>query len=321
MADQSSFWAIFILTLGILVHFSLHKVEEGYVGVYYRGGALLPVTSQPGFHMMVPVVTTYKAIQTTLQTDEVKNVPCGTSGGVMIYFERIEVVNKLDPQSVLDVVRNFTADYDKTLIFNKVHHELNQFCSAHTLHEVYIDLFDQIDENLSTALQNDLNELAPGLKVKGVRVTKPKIPESIRKNYELMEAEKSKFLIAEQHQKVVEKEAETARRKAVIEAEKEAHVAKIQYEQKIMEKESLQKIEVIEDSIHKAKEYTKAEAGYYHLKKQAEANKVLLTKEYLDLKKYEALSLNNKIYFGNDIPKMFLQAHVGENIPQNVKVE
>lgn len=37
--------------------------------------------------------------QTTLQTDEVKNVPCGTSGGVMIYFERIEVVNKLDPHS------------------------------------------------------------------------------------------------------------------------------------------------------------------------------------------------------------------------------
>ena len=34
--------------------------------------------------------------QTTLQTDEVKNVPCGTSGGVMIYFDRVEVVNILD---------------------------------------------------------------------------------------------------------------------------------------------------------------------------------------------------------------------------------
>ncbi len=35
--------------------------------------------------------------QPTLQTDEVKNVPCGTSGGVMIYFDRVEVVNILDP--------------------------------------------------------------------------------------------------------------------------------------------------------------------------------------------------------------------------------
>lgn len=43
--------------------------------------------------------------------------------------------------SVYDIVRNYTADYDKTLIFNKIHHELNQFCSAHTLQEVYIELF------------------------------------------------------------------------------------------------------------------------------------------------------------------------------------
>lgn len=43
--------------------------------------------------------------------------------------------------SVFDVVKNYTADYDKTLIFNKIHHELNQFCSAHTLQEVYIELF------------------------------------------------------------------------------------------------------------------------------------------------------------------------------------
>lgn len=48
---------------------------------------------------MIPLLTSYKAIQTTLQTDEVKNVPCGTSGGVLIYFERIEVVNKLEPNS------------------------------------------------------------------------------------------------------------------------------------------------------------------------------------------------------------------------------
>ena len=35
--------------------------------------------------------------QTTLQTDEVKNLPCGTSGGVMIYFDRVEVAKMQDP--------------------------------------------------------------------------------------------------------------------------------------------------------------------------------------------------------------------------------
>lgn len=42
---------------------------------------------------------------------------------------------------MFDIVKNFTADYDKALIFNKVHHELNQFCSVHSLQEVYIGLF------------------------------------------------------------------------------------------------------------------------------------------------------------------------------------
>lgn len=44
---------------------------------------------------------------------------------------------------VYDIVKNYTADYDKALIFNKIHHELNQFCSVHTLQEVYIELFGE----------------------------------------------------------------------------------------------------------------------------------------------------------------------------------
>merc|ERR1719464_2173061 len=256
--------------------------------------------------MMIPFLTHVRNIQTTLQTDEVKNVPCGTSGGVMIYFDRIEVVNVLQPGAVYDIVKNYTADYDKPLIFDKVHHELNQFCSGHNLQEVYIDLFDQIDENLKTSIQDDLMDMAPGLKVISVRVTKPKIPEAIRKNYELMEGEKTKLLISTQRQKVVEKDAETERKKAVIEAEKEAHVAKIQYERMIMEKESNQRINEIEDKIHMAREGAKSDAEFYRVQKQAEANKLLLTKEYLELQKYSSLTSNQKVYFGPDIPTMFV---------------
>jgi regulator of protease activity HflC (stomatin/prohibitin superfamily) len=154
----------------IAMNSALHKVEEGHVAVYYRGGALLETLSHPGFHMMAPFLTSFRTVQTTLQTDEVKNVPCGTSGGVMIYFDRIEVVNILNRDVVYDIVKNYTADYDKPLIFDKVHHELNQFCSIHNLQEVYIDLFDQIDENLKSAIQADLAVMAPGLSVHSVRV-------------------------------------------------------------------------------------------------------------------------------------------------------
>ncbi len=61
---------------------------------------------------------------------------------MMIYFDRIEVVNMLVQSAVVDVVRNYTTDCNKTLIFNKSHHKLNQLCSVHTLQEVYIELFD-----------------------------------------------------------------------------------------------------------------------------------------------------------------------------------
>merc|ERR1719347_953838 len=256
--------------------------------------------------MMLPFLTAVRNIQTTLQTDEVKNVPCGTSGGVMIYFDRIEVVNVLQNAAVYEIVKNYIADYDKPLIFDKVHHELNQFCSGHTLQEVYIELFDQIDENLKSALQSDLLEMAPGLKVHSVRVTKPKIPEAIRKNYELMEAEKTKLLISTQRQKVIEKDAETERKKAVIEAEKEAMVAKIKYEQNIQEKESMQKMETLNDNVHLAKEKSRADAEFYKIERAATANKLLLSKEYLELKKIEAMASNNKVYFGPDIPNMFI---------------
>ena len=251
---------------------------------------------------MIPFITTFRAIQVTLQTDEVKNVPCGTSGGVMIYFDRIEVVNILQASKVHEMVRNYTADYDKTLIYNKVHHELNQFCSIHSLQEVYIDLFDQIDENLRTALQSDLDKMAPGLYVQAVRVTKPKIPESIRRNYELMEAEKTKLLISVQKQKVVEKDAETERKKAIIEAEKVAEVSKIQLLQQIAEKESLQKMSLIEDQMHQTREKMKADAEFYTIQKRAESNKLLHTKEYLEFKRYDSIASNAKIFFGPDIP-------------------
>ncbi|NXM54530.1 ERLN2 protein, partial [Illadopsis cleaveri] len=296
------------------------------------GGALLTSTSGPGFHLMLPFITSYKSVQTTLQTDEVKNVPCGTR----VFPESSQPpfpapsppcsIPVLSPPPVYDIVKNYTADYDKALIFNKIHHELNQFCSVHTLQEVYIELFDQIDENLKLALQQDLTTMAPGLIIQAVRVTKPNIPETIRRNYELMESEKTKLLIAAQKQKVVEKEAETERKKALIEAEKIAQVAEITYGQKVMEKETEKRISEIEDAAFLAREKARADAECYTAMKVAEANKLKLTPEYLQLMKYKAIAANSKIYFGKDIPNMFMdsagsQSKSAEGLAEGIQEE
>ncbi len=105
----------------LLITFNgFHIIDEGHVGVYYRAGALLETTAEPGFHFKLPIITSYENIQVTVQTDKVTNIPCGTAGGVVIYFDHIEVVNRLRKENVYETIKNYTVNYDKTWIFDKI---------------------------------------------------------------------------------------------------------------------------------------------------------------------------------------------------------
>lgn len=70
-------------------------------------------------------------------------------------------------------------------------------------------------------------------------------------------------LIAVEKQKVLEKEAETQKKIALTEAEKNALVSKILMEQKLMEKESARKQEEIENEMYLAREKSLADAAFY----------------------------------------------------------
>ncbi|KAM1467624.1 hypothetical protein ACFX2I_032700 [Malus domestica] len=76
----------------------LHQVPEGHVRVYWRGRALLNTIIDPSFHLKLPLVTHFEPVQVTLQTDQVRDIPCDTKGCVMINFEKIEMVDKLDDE-------------------------------------------------------------------------------------------------------------------------------------------------------------------------------------------------------------------------------
>lgn len=296
----------------------IHQVPEGHVGVYWIGGALLKTITPPGFHLKMPLITHFEPIQVTLQTDLVRDIPCGTKGGVLINFEKIEVVNRLHKDFVYETLRDYGVQYDNTWIYDKIHHEINQFCSAHSLQQVYIDMFDQIDEKMKDALQADCTRYAPGIEIISVRVTKPSIPESIRQNFEEMEGERTKVLIAIERQRVVEKEAETQKKVAISEAEKNAQVSMIQMEQKLMEKDSARRQEEIANEMYKAREKSLADAEYYRAMKEAEANKLRLTPQYLELKFIEAITNNSKIFFGNKVPNMVFDQRLLGNFFQDL---
>ena len=56
---------------------------------------------------------------------------------------------------------------------------------------MFIDHFDSLDEQLAEALSQGAAKWAPGIEVISIRVTKPKIPDNLMKNYEQIEAQKT----------------------------------------------------------------------------------------------------------------------------------
>jgi len=102
--------------IAAIVPLGIHRVEEGHVGVYWRGGALLNRVTHPGWHLKIPFIDAFENVQVTMQTDKVTEIPCGTSGGVMLWIDRVEVVNRLRESYVYDTIKNYTTFYDKIFL-------------------------------------------------------------------------------------------------------------------------------------------------------------------------------------------------------------
>merc|ERR1712196_540442 len=131
--------------------------------------------------------------------------------------------------------------------------------------------------------------------------------EQIRRNYEAMEAEKTKLLISTETQKVVEKQAQTEQLRATIEAQMNADVSATKMKMNIAEKQAQQEMQAIADSMHLAKEKANADAQFYTAKKESEGNSLLLTDAYLEFMHIQSLANNTKVYFGDKMPSMFVE--------------
>jgi hypothetical protein len=69
---------VIIPILALIIIFlsgAVHKIEEGHIGLYWVGGALKPLYTEPGYHLMMPLITSYANIQISVQTDRVENIP------------------------------------------------------------------------------------------------------------------------------------------------------------------------------------------------------------------------------------------------------
>lgn len=67
MAAEFMFLVVSLLVPAFIMLFNgIHMVEEGHVGIYFRGGALLDEITEPGYHVKLPLVTTVENVQVTV---------------------------------------------------------------------------------------------------------------------------------------------------------------------------------------------------------------------------------------------------------------
>merc|ERR1711962_667973 len=58
----------------VLLPFSLHTIEEGNIGIYYRQGALEDYYTTPGLNTMAPWITTVHQIKIRPQTETMPDI-------------------------------------------------------------------------------------------------------------------------------------------------------------------------------------------------------------------------------------------------------
>ncbi len=285
---------------------SLHQCEQGHRCVYYFGGKLQNQISDPGFHLKIPLVTSYYNVQVTWQTDRLSNVMCGSSQGGHAYLD-IEVVNKLNSSNfcMLKVIGEHTIDYDKPLIYDYIPSEVAQFCKNYTLDDIVIREFDKLDEVLLAKLQDNVDSygLSDCIDIKKVRINRPRLDEDMQQKFLSIENEKKAMELAEREKETQRVRLEAETQKQMMEKERQLKTSEV--EMKIMLERA--KVEAdrkkIEDKMNFDTMTSQAEAEKIGLIKKAEGYQTLLSNpEYIKLETMKTAYHNSKIVMG-EIPK------------------
>jgi len=57
--DKTPIIVISSIFFTLCIFLGLHKIDEGHVGVYYRGGKVLDGYNEPGYHVQIPFLTSH----------------------------------------------------------------------------------------------------------------------------------------------------------------------------------------------------------------------------------------------------------------------
>ena len=103
---------------------SYHKINEGYVGIYFRHGAIQDRVSEPGVHLMRPFIDDYKEVKIRPETHLMAPVKAITKDGIQNTFREINVITLVKMDKLIFMAKKFGVDFKKSLVFDRIKEDL-----------------------------------------------------------------------------------------------------------------------------------------------------------------------------------------------------
>jgi regulator of protease activity HflC (stomatin/prohibitin superfamily) len=275
-----------------------HKIEEGYVGVYFKFGALQEGITEPGVHMRQPFVSTSRSILIRPEETKMSNVQAITKDGIEITFQGIGVLSRTTKTKVVKMIKEFGIDFKKVLIYDRVKEDLRIFCANKTIDEVYNEQFLEIVQAVKNNVEDQIKKLGEGgVTILNLVISKPDIPQDIAQNYKQVKVQWTEQLVAKQQKVTEEIKKETELLKALADARRQKEVLEIKIQEQILETEGKQKISDINNKIVRDKQNNLADIAKYAKDKEAAGNTALYSPEYVKLQVAQSLTNNTKFFF------------------------
>ena len=288
------------LFIGMLAH-SLHHIDEGHVGVYFKYGALQKSLGHPGLNTMTPWVSSVEQITIRPKSEIAYTFTAVTKDAIPITFQNVEVISSVPQENVLWLVKNFGVNFRTILVFDRLREEVKRYAFGHDIDDVYNERFQEMSELVINETTQNIQRLAQGkVEIINLIIPKPEIPHDIAANYQKVKVEWTEKLVAEKEQEKIQVRKETEELKAIADANREKAVKMIDIEKQILQKEAEKNISAIENERYRIEEENRANVLKYKKEKEAEGNKLIFTDEYLKIHMAQVFSNNTKLYFSGD---------------------
>ena len=108
-----------VIAIACLVD-SYHKINEGYVGIYFRHGALQDRVTQPGVHLMRPFFDDFTEVLIRPETHLMEPVTAITKDGILNTFKEINVITLVREGKLVFMAKKFGIDFKRSLVFDRI---------------------------------------------------------------------------------------------------------------------------------------------------------------------------------------------------------